>query len=275
MLDVKARLANHSLRLASLLAWLRALIITLLLAPSLGAALGREALAQSRQPATRDEQRSARPAENGRGPARAEPADPFFDPIYRNFYENYRLGPGDELAVRVALQPDYTLERVKVSPVGRIYHPLLGDLEVAGLTVGQLNARLTRELSEYLLDPKVSVEMLDANSAKIGVLGEVRGPGIIVLSRPMTVLDALAAVGGITDRGSKSNVTLLRPLAGRLVEQKVDVKRLLEGKAALADNPTLRAGDTLIVHGNAKKKFGEIMQLAGFAQFITFVSRGY
>src|SRR5262249_17554505 len=99
--------------------------------------------------------------------------DQFFKGIYREFYDTYRLGPGDEIAIRVAGQPDYTLERVKVSPTGSVYHPLLGDMEVAGMTVPRLTERLTKEISEYLIGPKVSVSLLEANSAKIGVLGAV------------------------------------------------------------------------------------------------------
>src|SRR6185436_9857568 len=74
--------------------------------------------------------------------------DPLFKDIYRQFYDTYRLGPGDEIAIRVIGQPDYTLERVKVSPTGSVYHPLLGDMEVAGMTVRQLINRLTKDMSE-------------------------------------------------------------------------------------------------------------------------------
>ena len=199
--------------------------------------------------------------------------DQFFKGIYREFYDTYRLGPADEIAIRVTGQPDYTLERAKVSPTGSVYHPLLGDVEVAGMTVPRLIKRLTKDLGEYLIDPKVSVSLLEANSAKIGVLGEVKAPGVVVMTRPMTVMDAISAVGGFTDTGSKSNVTLLRPTGGRLVETKINVKRLLDGKSSLEEDLSLRAGDTLIVRGNAKKKFAEITSLIGFAQFVTFIGR--
>jgi polysaccharide export outer membrane protein len=200
-------------------------------------------------------------------------ADPFFAPIYRNFYDTYRLGPGDVLALRVAQQPDYTVERAKVSPVGRVYHPLLGDVEVVGLTVGQILERFTKDLNEYLLNPKVSVELIEANSAKIGVLGEVRAPGVVVMARPMTVMEAITAAGGFADTGSKSNVSLLRPEGGRLVETKINIKRVLEGKSSLEEDLRLRAGDTLIVRGNTRKKIAEISTLVGFAQFVGFVTR--
>src|SRR5262249_42818923 len=138
------------------------------------------------------------PKRNTPGPAAGrEPGDdPLFKDIYREFYDTYRLGPADEIAIRLTGQPDYTLERVKVSPTGSVYHPLLGELEVAGMTVRQLTDRLTKDLSEYLIDPKVSAALLEANSAKIGVLGDVIHPGIQVMGRPMNLLEAISAAGG-------------------------------------------------------------------------------
>jgi len=207
----------------------------------------------------------------------ADPApddDLLFKDIYREFYNTYRLGPADEIAIRVVGQPDYTLERVKVSPTGSVYHPLLGDLEVAGATIPQLSVRLTKELTEYLINPKVSVALLEANSAKVGVLGDVVHPGILVLNKPMNVLEAISASGGFTDTGSKSNVTVLRQTRdGRSQTLKVNVKRILDGKAGPEENIALKPGDTVLIHGNARKKLGNVMTLAGFASFISFIGR--
>src|SRR5215470_2544415 len=149
---------------------------------------------------------------NSRAPAAGQDPgdDRLFKDIYQEFYDTYRLGPTDEIAIRVTGQPDYTLERVKVSPTGSVYHPLLGDMEVAGMTVPRLTARLTKDMGEYLVDPKVSVSLLEANSAKIGVLGDVIHPGILVMNKPMNVLEAITASGGVTDSGDKSGVIVLR-----------------------------------------------------------------
>ncbi|HKQ75635.1 MAG TPA: polysaccharide biosynthesis/export family protein [Blastocatellia bacterium] len=201
--------------------------------------------------------------------------DEFFRDIYQEFYNTYRLGPSDEIAIRVTGQPDYTLEKVKVSPTGSVYHPLLGDLDVAGLTIPQLINRLTKDLSEYLINPKVSASLIEANSAKIGVLGDVIHPGILVMNRPMNVLDAIIASGGITHTGSKSGVTVLRQTRdGRAQTLKVNVKRILEGKSQAEENIALQAGDTVIVHGNAKKKLDAVLSLAGFGGFLSFISLG-
>lgn len=207
-------------------------------------------------------------------PSGAIEPDQAFDHMLERFVETYKLGAGDEVAVRVLGEPEYTIERTKVSPFGAVYHPLLGDVRLAGLTAGQASAKLERELSEYIIKPRVTVALLDAHSAKVGVLGDVTQPGILTMAEPMTVLDAISASGGFTDFGSKTDVEVLRQLReGETRTLTVDVKRILEGKAAPSENIALQPGDTVIVHGNKKKTLATITSLAGFASFLTFVRR--
>jgi polysaccharide export outer membrane protein len=202
-------------------------------------------------------------------------SDEYFRAIYRDFYNTYKLGPEDQIALRVKGQPDYSIEQLTISPVGRIYHPLLGDLDIAGMTVPKLTERLTIELSQYIIEPKVSVALISANSAKIGVLGDVTHPGIVIMARPMTILDAISASGGVTDTGSKSEVTVLRQIGeGRMLTRKVNVKRIMAGKAEPEENLALQAGDTIIVHGNLRKKIATVTSLMGFGNFIGWV-RGF
>ena len=205
----------------------------------------------------------------------SDPGDEYFRAIYRDFYNSYKLGPEDQIALRVQGQPDYSIEQVTISPVGRIYHPLLGELDVAGMTVPKLKERLTLELSQYIIEPKVSLSLISANSAKIGVLGDVTRPGVVIMARPMSILDAISATGGVSDTGSKSDVTVLRQMGdGRLLTRKVNLKRILEGKANPEENLTLQAGDTIIVHGNLRKKIATVTSLMGFGNFLGWV-RGF
>ena len=78
--------------------------------------------------------------------------DAVFEQIYENFHRTYRLGPADEIAIRVVGQPDITVERAKISPDGRVFHPLLGDVEVGGLTVEQLGRKLAKAASTVCVD---------------------------------------------------------------------------------------------------------------------------
>jgi polysaccharide export outer membrane protein len=132
---------------------------------------------------------------------------------------------------------------------------------------------LTLVLAEFIREPHVSVSLLEANSAKIAVLGDVTHPGIVIMSRPMTVLEAISTAGGVTDLGSRSDITLLRQSGdGSMRTFKVNLKRVMEAKAGPEGNPMMEAGDTLIVHGNFKKTLSTITQLAGFGSFVRLVS---
>jgi polysaccharide export outer membrane protein len=196
-----------------------------------------------------------------------------FELLYENFRRTYRLGPADEIAIRVRLEPDYSIERAKISPDGRVFHPLLGDIVVGGLTAEQLTKKLTQDLRRYIKEPEVSVQLLEAKSAKIGVLGEVARPGIFVMSEPLTVLDAVTMAGGFSRTGSRTNVTLVRQgRNGRYQNLTVDLKKLLAGKADVEENLPLQPGDTVIVHGNFLKKLEYVTTLSGFTQFLTFVA---
>jgi polysaccharide export outer membrane protein len=193
----------------------------------------------------------------------------------RRFSETYRFGPADALAIRVKGQPDYSMERVKVSPMGTIYHPLLGDLTVVGMTMEQLKKQLTTDLSEYILDPIVSLELLEVQSAKVGIIGEVKGPRVLVLTGPMTILDAITECGGFADTGNKSSVTLLRQnLDGSRGKLTVNVKHILEGKARPEENLALQAGDLVIVGGNFMKKVPTIAAISGFTSLLSLIQLG-
>jgi len=247
------------------------ILLAAIITVATGAPSGRVAAAQSRIA-------SASPTSSGTpehsGPA-AENDDVYFKQIYRHFYESYRLGPGDSIALRVYQQPDYSFDKVTVSPVGRIYHPLLGDVEVSGYTVEQLKDKLTADLSQYIVRPVVSLSLIEASSARVGVIGEVVKPGIVILDRPMTMLDAISAAGGFTQFGAKSSVVLLQQVVqGRFVKREINVKHILEAKSSPEENPPVTQGDTIIVGANAKQKVAFIASLVGFGNFIAFLARG-
>jgi polysaccharide export outer membrane protein len=201
---------------------------------------------------------------------------PYLDRSFRIYNENYRLGPGDEISIRVKGQPAYSLEKTKVSPTGSIYHELVGEVSVVGLTTTQLTERLANDLSEYLKNPQVSVQLVEAASAKISVFGEVPRPGIVIMSRPMRLLDAISEAGGFSDTGKKSSVEVLRQQPdGTRVPMRVDVKKYLEGKGSPESNITLQAGDLVVVHGNTRKTLGTIGALAGLGSFVGVIARGW
>jgi len=194
--------------------------------------------------------------------------------VYQSFYNSYRLGPGDIIGIYIDKHPEDSVEKVTVSPVGKIYFPLLGNLTVVGKTMPQLQEFFTTSVAEYIREPRVTLALLEAQSAKVGVLGDVRTPGVVVMTRPLRVLDAIAMTGGILDTGSQM-VSILRQYEdGRVQMLTVDVKKILKGKAGPEENAYLRSGDTIIVHGNLFKKLSKISSVVGVTTLFTFLSRG-
>lgn len=217
-------------------------------------------------------------ASSGAGTVEAKsPPDaisPYLEKIFRIFNENYRLGPSDEISIRIKGQPAYSLEKTKVSPTGSIYHELVGEVTVVGLTTSQVTERLTNDLSEYLKNPLVSVQLVEAASARISVFGEVHRPGVVVMSRPMRLLDAISEAGGFADTGKKSSVEVLRQDPdGTRVPMRIDVKKYLKGKGSPESNIPLQAGDLVVVHGNTRKLLGTIGAIAGLGSFVSIIGR--
>jgi polysaccharide biosynthesis/export protein len=195
--------------------------------------------------------------------------------VYQQFYNNYRLGAGDIIAIHVDKHPEDSVEKATVSPVGQVYYPLLGNVNVAGKTLAQLQEYFTTSVSEYIREPRVTLSLLEANSSKYGILGDVREPGVKIMTRPMRVFDAITAAGGITDTGSASNVTVLRqdPF-GNVQNVKVNIKKMMQGKATPEDNFYLQTGDTIIVPGNTFKTISKVTTLLGVTGFVSFFMRG-
>ncbi|MFN0085103.1 MAG: polysaccharide biosynthesis/export family protein [Blastocatellia bacterium] len=243
--------------------WLLAtIILTSLLA---GIAAGQTAVVEGDNPAAN----SPKPAV-----AAAQTASPF-ETMIRSFQENYRLGPADEIALRVKGDPQYSIEKTKVTPTGSIYHVLLGDVQVIGMTLDQARDYLTRELREYLKDPIVTISLLEAVSAKFAVFGDVNHSGVYAMARPMNVVDAIGAAGGFAITGSQDNVEVIRQSAdGSVQTKRVNVKLILKGKAKADENIALQPGDLVVVHGNFTKTLGKITAIAGFGSLTSFITMG-
>lgn len=154
----------------------------------------------------------------------------------------YTIGLGDMLRVAVWKEPELTLD-VTVRPDGMITMPLLGDVEAAGRSPGQLANTLTAELQRLVENPRVTVSVSQATSARIYVVGQMLRPGEFPLSGRMTVLKALALAGGFKEFARPESIVIVRE------DQTVipfNYKRVAEGKD-MSQNILLAAGDTIVV----------------------------
>ncbi len=119
---------------------------------------------------------------------------------------DYPIGPKDLLDVRVIEEPSLNVER-RVNAEGEIDLPVVGRLVVADLTATEAAAAIRTALEGFLQKATVTVEVLEARSRPITVLGAVKKPGILELSGRWTLLEALTEAGGLTsDHGSTIHV---------------------------------------------------------------------
>lgn len=158
----------------------------------------------------------------------------------------YVIGAADRLRIDVWQNDKVSLPDVPVRPDGRITVPLVDDVQAAGLTTDELKAVLSRELSEYIENPTVTVVVLAPLSKRASVIGEVRSPGAISLAAEMRVLDAITTAGGFSPFARRSQVRVLRYVDGRELEYRFDYDAYVDGDAP-GTNVVLRPGDTVLV----------------------------
>nr|WP_136250275.1 polysaccharide biosynthesis/export family protein [Ningiella ruwaisensis] len=131
----------------------------------------------------------------------------------------YTLGSGDMVRITVFGQDDLTVE-TRLSNIGIIRYPFLGDIQLVGKTVNQVELLIDEGLrGDYLVDPSVSVTVLEYRPFFIS--GEVRKPGGYPFQPGLTIEKAAALAGGYTERASKSVVEVRRSIGGN--EQTIEM----------------------------------------------------
>ncbi|NNE67989.1 MAG: hypothetical protein HKN33_15615 [Pyrinomonadaceae bacterium] len=166
---------------------------------------------------------------------------------YSNYLEEYRLGPQDIISVEVFGQcPDYCRTNVVVPPTARVSYPLLREgVFVGGRTVTEVADDITKQLEEYIIDPKVTVTLMRAGSARYAVMGKVGVPGVRIMERRISINEAILEAGGLAKGASKKKVYLARfSPDGYMTKEQVDLVAIERGKS-----PTifLKPGDQVIV----------------------------
>jgi polysaccharide export outer membrane protein len=191
---------------------------------------------------------------------------------YNNFFTTYQLGPEDVISVTVFGQDRYSKGGIKVPPSGRVSLALIPDgIFVNGKTVDQVAELIKKRYDEYIIDPQVSVSLDQAGSYRYSVIGDVAQPGIRLMTRRLSVTEAISEAGGILQTGDKKKVFVLRKQAkGNLTPIPVNVSAIYRGQAP--DSIYLLPGDQVIVPGNSLKKWqtlSSFLPVLSFAKIFT------
>ncbi|MGA1795432.1 MAG: polysaccharide biosynthesis/export family protein [bacterium] len=170
---------------------------------------------------------------------------------------DYLIGPEDVLQVTVWKNEDLS-GRVAVSLDGYINFHLIGKQKAAGLTTAELAARITEKLANgYIINPQVTVQVLEYKSQKLTIIGEASKPGTYYLTKRTTLIEAISMAGGLTADAGRE-VVIVRP---KRVEERrsitpsnqaevgeqirVDIRSALEGD--LSQNIYVQNGDSIFI----------------------------
>lgn len=159
----------------------------------------------------------------------------------------YKLGPGDSIRVQVFQNPDLTVE-ARVSENGSIRYPLIGNVQLGGLSIGEAEKRIADALVKggYLKSPQVNLNLLQVRGNQVAVLGQVQKPGRFPLETTgVRASEMLAAAGGVTPQGDDLLVvTGVR--GGQPFRKTIDIPSLFAGSRP-EDDIVIQNGDTLYV----------------------------
>ncbi len=164
--------------------------------------------------------------------------------------EEYVIGPLDQLTVFVWRNPELGA-KVQVRPDGRITTPLISDMPAVGKTPTMLAQDIKLQLGEFIRDPLVSVivdNFSGTYSQQVRVVGATEKPASIPFRANMTLLDAMIAVGGLSEFAAGNSARLIRfdRVAGRQKEYPVKIGSLLK-KGDSRANVRLQPGDVIII----------------------------
>ena len=161
--------------------------------------------------------------------------------------KGYLMGPGDSIKVTVFQNPDMSIE-TRISETGAVTVPLLGTVELGGLTTAQAETKIAALLKAGGFVPRaqVTVFVTQFRSRQVSVLGQVNRPGRYAIEEPsLRLTDVLAIAGGVGPLGADS-ATVIRPREG--TEERIEVDLLgLFDVPAQPRNIELANGDTVFV----------------------------
>jgi polysaccharide export outer membrane protein len=132
---------------------------------------------------------------------------------------SYRLGTGDNITIQVFQEEDLSIE-TRISDTGNISYPLLGTIKASGLTISELEQKITQGLKgDYLINPRVNVSISEYRQFYVN--GEVKSPGAFSYVPGLTVRKAISIAGGFAERADKKNIFILHENASQEESQRV------------------------------------------------------
>lgn len=177
-------------------------------------------------------------------PAKANAAKPVSSPEV----DQSRIGPGDTIRITVYQSPDLSLE-TRVNEGGAISYPLLGRVQLAGLTVTGAEQHIASELKrrDFVKDPQVMIVVTQVRANQVNVLGQVSKPGRYPLDLTgMRMTEVLALAGGVLAGAGSDTIVVTGTRDGKPFRREIDLPRLFS-PGGVSEDMVIAPGDTIWV----------------------------
>lgn len=164
----------------------------------------------------------------------------------------YRVGAFDKLTIDVFGSEELSKKEVQVDASGRMTFPLIGTIEVAGKTPGEIGEAMQDQFrGRYIRNPQVTVSLKEIVSQTVTIGGEVKKAGVYPIVGKMTLLTAIASAEGWTDVSSRSEVVVFRTVNSQDYAAIYNVKAIQKGRYP---DPEVFASDIIMVGESQSRK---------------------
>jgi len=155
-------------------------------------------------------------------------------PVGQRFNSSYALSSGDIISINVYGEEDLSVEKIALTDAGTIFYPVLGELQVQGMTVGDLERLVYNGLKgRFLVNPRVAINVVEYRPFYIQ--GQVEKPGGYPYQPGLTVRKAASLAGGFRERAALNNIFVVHEKDTTQTPQRSNL------------NTPINPGDTVIV----------------------------
>lgn len=180
----------------------------------------------------------------------------------------YLIAPGDIVGVTVFGEPELTIDKLPVDESGFIQVPLIGAMQVSGLTPANASAQIAAKLRErYLRNPSVTLNVVEQAGQVVTVEGQVMRAGSYPVDRQTTLLGAIALAQSPTRIAKLDEIVVFRTINGQRTAARFDLARIRAGRDP---DPQILGGDVVVVgFSQAKSIYRDVLQAAPLFNIFT------
>jgi polysaccharide export outer membrane protein len=160
--------------------------------------------------------------------------------------DDYRIAPSDVLEIAVYGEEGLKNQELIVRPDGKVSFPMVGDIEVGGLTTAEVKERAEQKIREFIPEAMITVGVRKLGSMQYYVMGKVNKPGMYNVATPLNVLQALSLAGGLTIFANEGKISIVRKVGEKTIKLPFNYKDIKKGKK-LEQNIVLERGDVVLV----------------------------